>query len=101
MIFKDSRPLIYSRLELIVDGRHIEQVETNDPAIDIYDYYEVIGIRAGIDYYSSFDLDGALNHYDEAKVIISLKETLSKTSDIYLDIEKHPKNASYSQACKK
>ena len=46
MIFKTIRPLIFSPLALIVGDEEIADVEVNDPAIDIYDYYEVIGISA-------------------------------------------------------
>ncbi len=70
MIFKQIRPLIFSRLELIIGDENIEDVEVNDPAIDIYDYYEVIGIRAGVNYFDSWkDYEG--------RVIISLKPTLT------------------------
>ena len=70
MIFKAIRPLIFSRLELIIGDEDIEDVEVNDPAIDIYDYYEVIGIRAGVDYYFSGD-------EASEKLIISLKPTIT------------------------
>ena len=70
MIFKAIRPLIFSPLVLIVDGEEVDNVEVNDPAIDIYDYYEVIGIRAGIDYYFSGDEAAE-------KLIISLKPTIT------------------------
>ena len=70
MIFKSIRPLIFSRLELIIGDEDIEDVEVNDPAIDIYDYYEVIGIRAGVNYFDSWkDYEG--------RVVISLKPTLT------------------------
>ena len=46
MIFKTIRPLIFSPLVLIIGDEEIADVEVNDPAIDIYDYYEVIGISA-------------------------------------------------------
>lgn len=70
MIFKSIRPLIYSPLDLIIGDETIENVDVNDPAIDIYDYYEVIGIRAGVDYYFSGD-------EAEEKLIISLKPTIT------------------------
>lgn len=70
MIFKQIRPLIFSRLELIIGDENIEDVEVNDPAIDIYDYYEVIGIRAGVNYFDSW------KDY-ESRVIISLKPTIT------------------------
>lgn len=65
MIFKSIRPLIFSPLVLIVDGEEIENVEVNDPAIDIYDYYEVIGIRA----WAFMENEGA--------IVISLKPTIT------------------------
>lgn len=65
MIFKTIRPLIFSPLVLIVGDEEIENVEVNDPAIDIYDYYEVIGIRA----WAFMEDDGA--------VVISLKPTIT------------------------
>lgn len=65
MIFKSIRPLIFSPLVLIVDGEEIENVEVNDPAIDIYDYYEVIGVRA----WAFME--------DEGAVVISLKPTIT------------------------
>ena len=89
MIFKSIRNLIFSRLELVIGDVTIENVDVNDPAIDIYDYYEVIGIRAGVDIYTKehFDYDD----YEE-KLIISLKSTITsyyentattKARDIY------------------
>lgn len=65
MIFKSIRPLIFSPLVLIVDGEEVDNVEVNDPAIDIYDYYEVIGIRA----WAFMENEGA--------VVISLKPTIT------------------------
>lgn len=60
MIFAQIRSLIFSPLILIVEGKKLYDVETLDPAIDIYDYYEVIGIRA--DYYDH-----------ETYIVVSLK----------------------------
>lgn len=65
MIFKTIRPLIFSPLVLIVGDEEIADVEVNDPAIDIYDYYEVIGISA----WAFMEDDGA--------VVISLKPTIT------------------------
>ena len=70
MIFKSIRNLIFSPLVLIVDGEEVDNVEVNDHSIDIYDYYEVIGIRAGVNYYFSGD-------EAEEKLIISLKPTIT------------------------
>lgn len=72
MIFKEIRYLIYSSLQLIIDDTHLYDVDTHDPAIDIYDYYEVIGIRS--------------EYYDhEEYVVISLKETANKHFENYLE----------------
>lgn len=88
MIFKAVRHLIYSPLVLIVDGEEIDNVEVNDPAIDIYDYYEVIGIRS----WTSTENDGA--------VVISLKPTITS---YYEDIVSKKVNNSYESGftCKK
>ena len=63
--------MIFSPLALIVDGEEIENVEVNDPAIDIYDYYEVIGIRAtywdGEDYIEISLKPTISDYYTEAK----------------------------------
>ena len=67
MIFKNIRSLIYSPLELVVNDEKIDNVEVNDPAIDVYNYYEVIGIRAAIKYFDNFE---------EERLIISLKPTM-------------------------
>ena len=64
MIFKEIRYLIYSSLQLIVDDTHLYDVEVNDPAIDIYDYYEVIGISAWA--YAE----------DNGAVVVSLRPTI-------------------------
>ena len=64
MIFKTIRPLIFSPLVLIVGDEEIAGVEVNDPAIDIYDYYEVIGIRAWA--YAE----------DNGAVVVSLRPTI-------------------------
>ena len=69
MIFKAIRYLIYSSLQLVINDSHIYDVDTHDPATDIYDNYEVIGIRS--------------EYYDhEEYVVISLKPTISKTRPI-------------------
>ena len=65
MIFKTIRPLIFSPLVLIVGDEEIADVEVNDPAIDIYDYYEVIGISAWA--YAE----------DNGAVVVSLKPTIT------------------------
>lgn len=65
MIFKTIRQLIFSPLVLIVDGEKIENVGVNDPAIDIYDYYEVIGISAWA--YAE----------DNGAVVVSLRPTIT------------------------
>lgn len=69
MIFKAIRYLIYSSLQLVIDDIHLYDVDTHDQAIDIYNNYEVIGIRS--------------EYYDhEEYVVISLKPTISKTRPI-------------------
>ena len=69
MIFKAIRYLIYSSLQLVIDNTHLYDVDTHDPAIDIYNNYEVIGIRS--EYYDN-----------EEYVVISLKPTISKTQPV-------------------
>jgi hypothetical protein len=88
MIFKAIRHLIFSPLVLIVDGEEIDNVEVNDPAIDIYDYYEVIGIRS----WAFTEDDGA--------VVISLKPTITS---YYEDAVSKKINNSYESGfiCKK
>lgn len=80
--------MIFSPLALIVDGEEIENVEVNDPAIDIYDYYEVIGIRA----WAFME--------DECAVVISLKPTIS---DYYTEAKATQIRGSYETGftCKK
>ena len=73
MIFKEIRYLIHSALQLIVDDTHVYDVEVNDPAIDIYDYYEVIGITA----WAFAEDNGA--------VVVSLKNTANKHFENYLE----------------
>ena len=65
MIFKTIRRLIFSPLILIIGEEEITDIEVNDPAIDIYDYYEVIGIRA----WAFMENEGA--------IVISLKPTIT------------------------
>lgn len=74
MTFKSIRHLIYSPLELIIGDMHVENVDTHASELDIYDDYEVIGIRAGVDIYTNkhFEYDNY-----EPKVVISLKESLT------------------------
>ena len=72
MIFKEIRYLIYSSLQLIVDDRHLYDVDTRDQAIDIYNDYEVTSIRS--------------EYYDhEEYVVISLKNTANKHFENYLE----------------
>lgn len=73
MIFKEIRYLIYSPLHLIIDNDDISDVDIHDPAIDIYDYYEVIGITAW-----------AFSE-DEGAVVVSLKNTANKHFENYLE----------------
>lgn len=69
MIFKAIRYLIYSSLQLIIDDTRLYDVDTHDQAIDIYNNYEVIGIRS--------------EYYDyEEYVVISLKSAISKTRPV-------------------
>ena len=73
MTFKEIRYLIYSALQLIVDDSHLYDVDTHDQAIDIYNDYEVIGIRS--------------EYYDhEEYIVISLKNTANKHFENYLEI---------------
>ena len=64
MTFKDIRYLVYSPLNLIVGDINIDNVDTHDDSIDIYNNYEVIGIRSTVKYYNSLA---------EERLIISLK----------------------------
>jgi len=72
MIFKAIRYLIYSPLILIIEDKKIYDVEVESPQLDIYNNYEVIGIRA-----ESFIPDDY--------VVISLKPTLSNHYENYLE----------------
>lgn len=67
MVFKDIRHLIFSPLILIVDGERETYAEVADPAVDAYDAYEVIGIRAKA---------GA-----EEAIVISLKRPFAVCAD--------------------
>ena len=79
MTFKEIRYLIYSSLQLIVDDIHLYDVDTHDQAIDIYNNYEVIGIRS--------------EYWDhEEYVVISLKNTANKHFEDYLEVLKILKN---------
>ena len=91
MIFKAIRYLIYSPLMLIVEDKRIENVDTHDPDIDIYDNYEVIGIRAGIRYRFSGD-------ESEEKLIISLKPTKTSYYEHYIEKNNYTENTVYEQA---
>lgn len=88
MIFKTIRPLIFSPLALIVGDEEIADVEVNDPAIDIYDYYEVISISAWA--YAE----------DNGAVVVSLKPTIS---DYYTEAKTAKIRDSYTSSfiCKK
>lgn len=66
MIFKEIRYLIYDRLDIIIGKDEYRYVDINDSDTDKFDYLEVIGIRAGIEYYDNIE---------EEKVVISLRET--------------------------
>ena len=96
MRFKLIRYLIFSPLELIIGDMHVENVDTHDPDIDIYNNYEVIGIRAGVDIYSRKHFDS--EDYEE-KVIISLKEPLS-TNETLGNPYHEPKTKRTSLECK-
>ena len=87
-MFKTIRPLIFSPLVLIVGDEEIADVEVNDPAIDIYDYYEVIDISA----WAYTENNGA--------VVVSLRPTIS---DYYTEAKttKISDNYASSFMCKK
>ena len=93
MIFKKLRPLIYSPLDLIIGDIRVENVEVNDPEIDMYDYYEVIGIRAGVDYY-------IFGSNAEGRIIVSLKSTLTDYTES-TNIKKPRKTYEAEYTCKK
>lgn len=76
MIFKEIRYLIHDRLDIIIGKDEYRYVDINDPDTDKFDYLEVIGIRAGIEYYDNIE---------EEKVVISLKETANKHFENYLE----------------
>jgi len=73
MIFKAIRYLIFSRLDLIIEDQRVNNVEVTDPALDKYDYYEVIGIRSRVDF-----------EYDESVIVLSLKPTATAYYEDYL-----------------
>ena len=89
MIFKAIRYLIYSPLILIIEDKRIENVDTHDPDIDIYDNYEVIGIRADIKYFDNFE---------EEAVVVSLKPTKTSYYEHYMEKNNHIETCSYEQA---
>lgn len=76
MIFREIRYLIYDRLDIIVGKDEYRYVDTHDSDTDKFDYLEVIGIRAGIEYYDNIE---------EEKVIVSLKDTANKHFENYLE----------------
>lgn len=78
MVFKEIRNLIFSPVELIIDGEHAGNVVLND-FTELYDDYEVIGIRADYDEYVIKHQD---YDYIESRVVISLKETLTTTREL-------------------
>ena len=87
MIFKVIRPLIHSPLILVIGEEEVFDVDTSDPKVDIYNYYEVIGIRA--------------TYWDrEDYVEISLKPTIS---DYYTEAKTTQIRGSYESGftCKK
>ena len=88
MIFKKIRPLIFSPLVLIIGEQEINNVDVNDPEIDIYNYYEVIGIRA----WAFIE--------DEGAVVISLKPAIA---DYYTEAKTTQIRGSYESGftCKK
>lgn len=78
MIFAQLRNLIYSSLILIIDDKKIYDVDTHDPDIDIYDTYEVIGVRS--------------SYYDhEEYVVVSLKPSLISNYDHAISGEQYVK----------
>ena len=79
---------MFSRLELIIGDENIEDVEVNDPAIDIYDYYEIVGISAWA--YAE----------DNGAVVVSLRPTIS---DYYTEAKTTKIRDSYTSSfmCKK
>ena len=78
MRFKEIRNLIFSPVELIIDDKHIENIVISD-FTNIYDDYEVIGIRADYDEYIRKHQDC---DYIESRIVISLKETLTTTREL-------------------
>lgn len=78
MVFKEIRDLIFSPVDLIIDDKHIENIVISD-FTDLYNDYEVIGIRSDYDKYVIKHQD---YDYIESKVVISLKETLSKNEGL-------------------
>lgn len=87
MIFKTIRPLINSSLILLIGEEEVFDVDTLDPKVDIYNYCEVISIRA--------------NYWDNEEYIeISLKPTIS---DYYTEAKTTKIRDSYTSSfiCKK
>ena len=87
MVFKTIRPLIHSSLILVIGEEEVFDVDISDPKVDIYNYYEVISIRA--------------NYWDNEEYIeISLKPTIS---DYYTEAKTTKIRDSYASSfmCKK
>ena len=87
MIFKTIRPLIHSSLILVIGEEEVFDVDISDPKADIYNYYEVISIRA-------------IYWDNEEYIKISLKPTIS---DYYTEAKttKIRDNYTSSFMCKK
>ena len=87
MIFKTIRPLIHSSLILVIGEEEVFDIDISDQKADIYNYYEVISIRA--------------TYWDNEEYIeISLKPTIS---DYYTEAKTTKIRDSYTSSfmCKK
>lgn len=88
MCFNDIRFLIYSDLDLIVDGKRIKHVDISSDTIDMYDDYEVIGIRSEL-----------IDNFD-SKIVISLSSSITSFRDrIFTDVMSSIQDSSHQ--CKK
>ena len=76
MRFKEIRELIFCEIKLVI---HDKVVENFNNYYDYYDDYEVIGIRADIIPIQSKDV---FCHTFKARVVVSLKETISVDEQI-------------------
>ncbi len=76
MRFKEIRELIFCDIKLVIHDKVVENFYNYD---DYYDEYEVIGIRADV---KPVQVKDALCHTFNARVIISLKETLSTSENL-------------------